>query len=526
MSFSNDRKVFAKDLDQKLNESLSFVEVYSRYKHHADEKHQTACVIDNCKSSDAFTFYNNCCKCYSCNQKVTNVVHLYMHINNTSNYYEALYNLARDFGVISIEDYNICMNYTNKFSHSKIPSINHYVLDTKKKEKEKKQINTADLKPDKMLNEIYRLIKELCPIKDKEKTHLLNYRALTEDRINQDYFSMPICDNVFYKKLFSEIRNKFGYKPLDLIGIPGFYLDDNGKVRFKQTKGIGFLMSGADNLTRGIHVRAYDNISNTGKLSFNEFAYNKHKKRPKYFWVTSSKLNKGSSCGAPVDVNIPKSKTSKTCFITEGKLKGEIILKTYNSPVISVQGVGNWERKIAPEVKLIEKNYNKLSYMFCAYDADLCFNPKIFRECYNMVKNELINFKGEVRMAFWDYKLGKGLDDVILNGHKDKLKSINFYLFAEAFNKYMEYISNLYPNTTSTKIYDKNNNEVDEETIYDIYKRMVLEPLYRYIEYILYIFPNSTSTKIYDKNNNKVDEQMLYNIFKKMVLEPSHKYAV
>lgn len=477
MSFNNNRKEFAKDLDQKLNASLSFVEVYSRYKYPADGEHQTACVIGSCKSSDAFTFYDNYCKCYSCNETVNNVINLYMHINNTYNYYESLYNLARDFGVISSEDYDICMNYTSKFSSNKAPSINYAVLESKKKEKEEKKVNTVALKSDEILNKIYRLIKELYPIKDEEKQHLLNYRALSEDRINQDYFSMPICDNDFYKKLFSEIEKRFGYKPLDLIGVPGFYLDDKGGVKFKQTKGIGFLMSGADDLTRGIHVRAYDSISSTGELSFDEFAYNKDRKRPKYFWVTSSKLNNGSSSGAPVDVNIPKSKKFKTCFITEGKLKGEIILKTYNSPVISVQGVGNWVGRISPEVKLIEKNYNKLSHIFCAYDADLCFNPKIFKECYNMVKNELVDFEGQVRIAVWDYNLGKGLDDMILNGHKDKLKSINFYLFAEVFNRYMKYILSLYPNTTNTKIYDENNNEVDKDIIYNIYKRMVLKPL-------------------------------------------------
>lgn len=477
MSFNNDKKLFAKDLDQKLNECLSFVEVYSRYKHHVDGKQQTACVLDSCKSSDAFTFYNNCCKCFSCHGKVVNVVNLYMHINNTYNYYEALYTLARDFGIISNEDYDLCMDYTNKFSNNKAPSINLTVLDTKKKEKEKNIVNTVDLKSDEMLNQIYRLIKELYPIKDEEKKHLLNYRYLTEDRINEDYFSMPKCDNDFYKKLFFEVRNRFGYKPIDLIGVPGFYLDDKGRVKFKQAKGIGFLMSGTDNLARAIHVRAYDDISSTGELSFDEFAYNKDKKRCKYFWVTSYKQNNGCSCGAPVDVNIPKSNKFKHCFITEGKLKGEIIRKTYNSPVISVQGVGNWKGRISPEVKLIEKNYSKLSHIFSAFDADLCFNPKIFKECYEMIITELADFKGEVRIAVWDYKLGKGLDDMILNGHQDKLKSINFYLFAEVFKRYMEHIKSLYPNTTMTKIYDENNNEVDKEIIYKIYKKMVLKPL-------------------------------------------------
>lgn len=112
MSFTNNKKAFAKELDKKLNESLSFVEIYSRYKHAVEDDCQTSCVIGNCKSSDAFTFYDNCCKCYSCNQKVTNVVNLYMHINNTSNYYESLYNLARDFGVIENEFYQLNISDT------------------------------------------------------------------------------------------------------------------------------------------------------------------------------------------------------------------------------------------------------------------------------------------------------------------------------------------------------------------------------------------------------------------------------
>ena len=431
MSFNYDsRKEFAKNLDEKLNECLSFAGVYSRYKHSVDETKHTECVIGSCKSSDGFFIYPDRCKCYSCNQGTSNVVNLYMYINNTSNYYESLYNLAKDFGVISDEDYKICMDYTSKFP-SKGPNINHTVLNEKKEEKEKEKVDTADLQSYIFIDRINRLLQELCPVTENEEQHLLNYRKVPKHKINQHYFSMPSkCDDNFYRTFFSEIDRRFGYKPEDLIGVPGFYLDDEGGVRLKEVKGIGFLMVDADNLAKAIHVRAYDSISSTGKLNFNPYFYNKKKKkkekRPKYFWFASKYEYKGCSCGSPVDTNIPELKSFNTCIVTEGKLKGEVILNTYNTPVISVQGVGNWVGKISPEVKLIEKKYGKLKRVFCAYDADLCFNPKIFNECDGMVKKELVDFKGEIKIAVWDYKFGKGLDDVILNGHKSKLISVNF----------------------------------------------------------------------------------------------------
>lgn len=473
------KKEFAKNLDKELNESLSFLEVYSRYTCSDGGRKNQRCVM--CPSSDALHIYEDNCRCYSCNRTIKNVVNLYMHIHGNSNYYSSLYNLARDFGVLSEEDFNICMDYDKQFSHIKKPSIDYKVLKTKKEEKDKEKVDTADLKSYLFIDKINRLLQELCPVTPEEEQHLLNYRKVPQDKINQHYFSMPKCDDNFYKKLFSEIDRRFGYKPEDLIGVPGFYLDNKGNVRLKEVKGIGFLMVDGDGLAKAIHVRAYDSISKTGKLNFNPYFYSKKKnkteKRSKYFWFASKDFSKGCSCGSPIDTNIPQTKRFNTCIVTEGKLKGEVILNTFNTPVISVQGVANWVGKIAPEVKLIEKKYGKLKRIFCAYDADLCFNPKIFSECDGLVKNELADFDGEIKIAVWDYKFGKGLDDVILNGHKDKLLSVNFYLFKETYEKYMEHIRELYPKTSISKIYDENGSEVDEEIIYNIYKNMVLKPL-------------------------------------------------
>ena len=215
-----------------------------------------------------------------------------------------------------------------------------------------------------------------------------------------------------------------------------------------------------------------------GWVRTNFFETAKKTKNPKYYWCGSKDEPNGCSPGSPVDVLIPKNIAFNTCFITEGKFKIEKIIEEFTSPAISVQGVGNWRGKINPEIKFISKNYFNIRNIFCCYDADLSMNFSIFTACRDLIKEELKDLDlASVKIAVWDYKLGKGLDDMINNGHKDKLISIDFNYFAEYFEEYIEEIKKMYPNTTETKILDSNNNEVDENIIHQIYKDKVLNPL-------------------------------------------------
>lgn len=473
------------DLRDNLKGSITTAEIFSKYcapvsgGSNSRKYVQVECPMCHKK---AFTLYDNTCKCFHCETNGSmDIFSLYMLLNNTGDFQEALYSIARDFGVISQEDYDKYMSgHTNT---SKPLNVNFDVLAERKRLQEKKEQECpeAPLQSQEVIHNVYSIIKELSPVTGKQRYSIRKERNLSNQRIDSEYFRMPYVNNDFYEKLFRVIKERFGYEPIDLIGVPGFYSYDKKAIKFIKRRGIGLLMSGANGIINGVQIRAYDEIDSKGNMILhNRFDENGNKlDRAKYFWCGSAGLPNGCGPGSPVDVIIPSDtdKMFKTCFITEGKFKEEKIVEEFICPAISVQGVGNWVGKIAPEIKFISENFKEIKHIYCAYDADMAFNFKVFNQCKNMVEEELEPLNVASMMVVWDYHYGKGIDDALASGHKDKLKAVNFYVYAELYEKFRSRIMKLYPNSIETKILDEKKEKVDSESIYPIYKEMVLEPL-------------------------------------------------
>lgn len=465
------------ELKENIKSVLTPEDIYNRYGY-ARSKKDSHVICPIC-GKEKFTLYNENGYCFSCRNSL-DIFNIYMMLTG-EDFKLALYTIAKDFYIISDEEFEI---YTSNSRHTnnKAVTINKQRLIELKLEKEKKENECpqSKLQSKEVIDRVYRTIKELSPITELQRFSIKKERGLSDFRIDAEYFNMPTVDDSFYKRLFKTIKERYGYEPKDLLGVPGFYSHDMIKIEFVQRYGIGILMSGADNIVHGIQIRNYNKIDKlTGKMIlFDKDKNGKKTKKPKYYWCGSKDEPNGCSPGSPVDVLIPKNIPFNTCFITEGKFKIEKIIEEFASPAISVQGVGNWRGKINPEIKFISKNYFNIRNIFCCYDADLSMNFSIFTACRDLIKEELKDLDlASVKIAVWDYKLGKGLDDMINNGHKDKLISIDFNYFAEYFEKYMKKIKKMYPNTTETKILDSNNNEVDENIIHQIYKDKVLNPL-------------------------------------------------
>ena len=104
----------------------------------------------------------------------------------------------------------------------------------------------------------------------------------------------------------------------DLIGVPGFYFDEEkSKIVFIGVKGIGIKVRNYDGKIIGIQVRLTNARvdKNTGK-------------QLRYVWFSSPKKKLGCSSGSPVDVTyprIPNEEIKAVVFITEGKFKSERI---------------------------------------------------------------------------------------------------------------------------------------------------------------------------------------------------------
>ena len=477
MSYKNE------ELRDDLKSTLTTKDVFSLYYGFSDfdggkKYKQVECPACHKKK---FTLYDNVCECFSCGTNGRmDIFSLYMFLNNTGDFQQALYGLAKDFNFISQEEYD---NFLNKNGNFKKLEINYDAINERRRlqEERERKCPTAKLQSPEVIHNVYKVIKELYPVTGKQRLSIKKERSLSNERINKEYFRMPYINDEFYNKLFKALNDRFGYKPLDLIGVPGFYSEDMKTVKFVKRKGIGLLISGADNVIKAIQIRAYDEIDNNGKMILKD-KYDKNGEkinRAKYFWCGSHKLPNGCGPGTPVDVIVPKdtSKMLKTCFITEGKFKEEVIVETFNCPSISVQGVGNWIGRIAPELEFISKNVKEMKHIYLAYDSDMAFNFKVYNNCRKMVEEEIVPLGLSSMIVVWDYHFGKGIDDSVKNGHKDKLKAVNFFKYVTLYEDFKNKIMELYPNSIETKILDENKEGVDSELIYPIYKKMVLEPL-------------------------------------------------
>lgn len=473
------------DLKECLKASITTAEIFSRYfapvGNPRNGRNYVQVECPHC-SKKSFTLYKEGCKCFSCNINGSmDIFSLYMFLNNCGDFPTAVYEIAKDFGFISQEVYDEYMSHNKR---DNIPlKINMDVLAERKKlqEKEEQECPEASLQSKEVIHNVYSAIKKISSITKKQRDSIKKERNLSDERIDAEYFKMPYVDNKFYKDLFHEIKESYGYEPNVLIGVPGFYSYDKKNIKFVRRKGLGLLMSGADGFINGIQIRAYDRIDEKGNMILDDRLDEdgKIEDRPKYFWCGSAGLPNGCSPGSPVDVIIPSNTQEmfKTCFITEGKFKEEKIVEEFNSPAISVQGVGNWVDKIAPEIKFISENFKEIKHIYCSYDADMAFNFKVFNQCKRMVEEELVPLNVSPMIVVWDYHYGKGIDDAINNGYKNKLKAVNFYVYADLYEKFRYKIMELYPNSIETKILDENNEKVDCEIVYPIYKEMVLEPL-------------------------------------------------
>lgn len=164
----------------------------------------------------------------------------------------------------------------------------------------------------------------------------------------------------------------------------------------------------------------------------------------KYFWVSSSKEYLGASGKTPIQVSYnPKIaslaphdkaledyiKQPKAVWLTEGGLKALVAtaklssyfseeqLDDYGHDFLAVAGVGSY-RKFIP---MLEKlHVNRITV---AFDMDFINNDQVADHYRHLIN--LLHEKGyQIRMALWDPKKAKGIDDALVNGSEIRFKEI------------------------------------------------------------------------------------------------------
>jgi hypothetical protein len=117
-------------------------------------------------------------------------------------------------------------------------------------------------------------------------------------------------------------------------GVPGFYLDDNGKwtVRFCQkTAGLLIPARGIDGLIRGAQIRLDVPIRDKGAAE--------GKSGTKYLWLSSASKRMGTGSGSPV--HFVGDPFAKTVYVTEGFLKADIAHCLMNRSFAATAGANN-----------------------------------------------------------------------------------------------------------------------------------------------------------------------------------------
>lgn len=259
------------------------------------------------------------------------------------------------------------------------------------------------------LSEVYERLFELLDLSDHHKAQL-NSRGMNAELIEMGgYKSLNRYRQAIVNTLVKEFET--------LEGVPGFWLpDDKGKnARWQMSGANGLLIPVRDHTGRIVQIKIRcDNPANP---------------KTKYISLSSAKHPKGSS--ATANTHFPRFNTDHTVIrITEGELKADIA--TYLSGVytVSCPGVNSW-RKTADAI--LELNPD---HIYVCFDSDKDGTKNVYnKEDPHSEKSEkpndvgvfagklaryLLSQHGSVEIETWDEGKGKGVDDVLVEGHKTR----------------------------------------------------------------------------------------------------------
>lgn len=246
------------------------------------------------------------------------------------------------------------------------------------------------------LNCVYEAMREYYGLSEKHKEYLLG-RGVKEENLS-NYFSLRKGDEAF----FNTMKQVFHFDKDKLIGVPGFYVEGN-KIATREIEGIAIPMHNANGLITAIQIRK-DEIGEKGA---------------RYIFFSSSKKNLGCSSGSAVDIIDPDY--NGTYFVTEGHFKAMKLHETFGVSAISVQGVNNIE-PLKEEIPALLAKHGIRRFII-AYDADMKHNPNV-KKAAKKLQKLLESFEVPTGFMVWDEQYGKGADDVIEAGHRDKFRFV------------------------------------------------------------------------------------------------------
>ncbi len=352
----------------------------------------------------------NACWCYACNNG-GGVISSMKKIWNKP-YVDTVLQIACDFNLIDAKTYSELLG-TEYERQGKEVAV--------KKERAKKRPSTDTLI---MWTKIYEFMAKWFGLLDADRDYLLNERNLKEDRL-KDYFSLTTKDPRMISRLVFDLKAAFPEYADKLSEIPGF-VEAKNKDRWQITMfeydAIAILLRNAEGNVVAVQLRDKDPDA---------------KIRYKYLSFKATSKNKymrgGNTVGTPIDVIIPDNNIGKVAIV-EGRFKAELLAQQ-GFIAMSVQGVNNYSG-IEKDIKAIEAVTNTfIKNVYVFYDADQLRNGAVYQAGIKLGKYVKEKAKKDALYVIWNQTLGKGIDDLIIGGHKFEVKVYEFKEYERIFSE-------------------------------------------------------------------------------------------
>lgn len=310
-------------------------------------------------------------------------------------------------------------------------------------------------------------------LSNKHYYHLKEVRGLSDEQIKEAGFFTMKRNYKWLPILYYRLYEEKGYSP-NTLNVPGFWRIKDGLTISNMKRPDGTTID----FNKEEHEEQYYWFTDTidalgipirdtnGRITAIQLRPDDENYGGKYIWFSSTfatgkdKKIDGLSAGAQQDVTIPKEWNTPNVFITEGKFKSLAIAKVFRSSSISLQGVNTF-KDIGEKIDKLNSAHKKdVENIIVAFDADLSFNDAVINAVTKMVNDELTEYN--VHIAIWDHLYGKGIDDLINNGHLTENTIVR--ITPEELTYIKKKLNRLHPLKRNTN--KKENKEKREQSFY------------------------------------------------------------
>lgn len=369
------------------------------------------CPFHNDRKVGSFVVFpkTNRFKCFACGE-AGDAIDFVSQIAGISSY-EAAVTIAADFNLITADELTCLQERKDRslrFNSQKLAVL------------PKEQTFLEDRASAEHLHVIYKCFIAACaPLSTEFREVLLTQRKLSEDDL-KDYFVFPQKQDAanFWPRFRAKLQDEFGVFQDDiqeklLLGVPGFFLNNQMHIAFsaQKTPSLGITIHNRRGQISGIQVR---------NMAENQKKGNRYKLMSSAFadGTTSSFGSHGCNCGYVEDVLYPKGPWHHAIALTEGRFKA-VTLSKMGFLVVNMHSISNWAP--AGDVALALAGKHDVTTFVLVYDME--DNDAVYKSARNLY--DKLSPQCPTCFAVWDPQYGKGIDDVVNAGHKDRLRTVS-----------------------------------------------------------------------------------------------------